>query len=348
MAQRCPVCGQKLPQGMDAEQLHSRIEKIRAKAASREAERVRREERQRYRHQIGIMRHRLRNRALKDAQAVSRRDKERAVKEIERELRGEIDIMKREHALEKTRMKKQMDEYSRRLEQQTAELTGELCEMEVFSALKEAFPADEISRIGKGKKGADVLQRVMIRGKEVGRIVYECKNALNWSNVWVSCAKSYRVAYDTPWVVIASKSFPRRERWFVVEKTVPVIDSRLTVKLAEIVRGAVAEIGHLRTSHTGRNRKAHQMFQYILSDAFARRFKSVAEAASGLRDLQKKERQWHADTWAKQTRLYDEIDDGQCEIASRIHAITEATGNDGKVLNASARFVYRQERRLTN
>lgn len=201
---------------------------------------------------------------------------------------------------------------------------GEMGEMEVFTALKNAFPIDVIERIGKGMRGADILQKVMVEGKEVGRIVYECKNVSTWQNKWISTAKRYRSEYQTPWVIIAARTFPRRQKWFVVEKSVPVIDLRLTVKLAEIVRGAVTEIGHLRMSHLGHHGKAGQMFEYILSDHFANRFKGMAEAVTGLRDMQKKERQWHSDAWSKQTRLHDEIDAGQREIAARIRVISEA------------------------
>jgi len=91
---------------------------------------------------------------------------------------------------------------------------------------------------------------------------------------------------QTPGVVAELKDFPRREKWFVVERGVPVIDLRLTVRLAEVLRGAVIEIGQLRTSNIGRQAKAEQMFEYVRSDHFVGRFKAVAEAIAALRDQQ--------------------------------------------------------------
>jgi hypothetical protein len=336
---------------MDVEQLHHRMDKIGAAAARREADKVRRDEARRYRQQLADKETEIRKRAVKDAQADSRheivaiqrklqeaernsgREAERAAKEAMRQSRREIDLVKErgakeraQHAAETARLRTTVDTLSQKLERQTSEQMGEMGEAEVFTALKNAFPFDVIEPIEKGVRGADILQKVMVNGKEVGRIVYECKSGLKWDNKWISTAKQYRTAYQTPWVILATRAFPKRQKWFVVEKSVPVIELRLTVKLAEIVRGAVIEIGHLRLSHVGRHAKADQMFEYIISHQFINRFKGVAEAVTGLRELQTKERQWHSNTWVKQTRLYDEVEERQREIAARIQSISETRG----------------------
>jgi hypothetical protein len=350
MPQHCPVCGQTLPKGVDQVELHRRMEKIGAAIAQQEADKVRRCLARQYRQQLADKEADIRKRAMKDAQTASRpeilalqrklhesernvrREAERVAREVMRQSRREIDSVKErgakeraQHTAETARLKVMIDNLSQKLERQTSEQMGEMGEMEVYATLKGAFPTDDIQRIGKGVRGADILQKVIADSKEVGRIVYECKNVSTWQNEWVTKAKRYRSEYQTPWVIIATRTFPRRQKWFVVEKNVPVIDFRLTVKLAEIVRGAVIEIGQLRTSHVGRQAKADQMFDYILSDHFIGRFKGVAEAVAALREHQNKERQWHSEAWSKQSRLYDEMDDERREIAARIHAISEAT-----------------------
>ena len=52
MSERCPVCGQDLPKGMDQADLHERLDKIREAAAKREAARVRDELESRHRRQL--------------------------------------------------------------------------------------------------------------------------------------------------------------------------------------------------------------------------------------------------------------------------------------------------------
>jgi uncharacterized protein DUF2130 len=348
MFQRCPVCGQTLPRGMDEAELHRRMEKIGAAATRREADKVRRELADQYSRQLADKEATLRKRAIKDAQATSRteiatlqrklqqlertarREAERAAKDAVRESRRELESVQErsekeraQHAAETARLQITIENLSQKLRRQTPGEMGEMGEAEVYAALKGAFPTDDIQRIGKGMRGADILQKVIVDGKEVGRIIYECKNVATWQNEWVTKANRYRLEYQTPWVIIAARTLPRGQKWFAVEKSVPVIDFQLTVNLAEIVRGAITEIGQLRTSYVGRQAKAAQLFEYILSDHFVGRFKGFAEAVALLREHQSKERQWHSEAWTKQSRLYDEMDDGRREIAARIHAISE-------------------------
>lgn len=322
MARLCPVCGQTLPKGIDANELNRRIEKIGATAAKREATKIRRELADHYRQQLADKEAIIRKRAINDAQAAEKN----ALTELRRELESAQEQSEKErvqHADQTAHLQSKIDNLSQQLKHQTPGEIGEMGEADVYAALKAAFPTDDIQRNGKGLRGADIFQKVIVNGKEVGCIVYECKNVSNWQNEWITTAKRYRSEYQTPWIIIATRTFPRGQKWFTVEKSVPVIDFRLTVKLAEIVRDAVAEIGQLRTSQVDRQSKADQMFEYILSDDFAGRFKGFAESVVALRENQGKERQWHSEAWTKQSRLYDQIENDLREIASRMHTIFE-------------------------
>jgi len=275
-------------------------------------------------------------RKVESADNASERAAKKAAKqaatEATRASRRELDVIKEraakeraQHAADTARFKTRVDDLSLKLERQTSEQMGEMTEADALAALKRAFPHDDIQRIGHGVRGADILHRVMVDGGEVGRIVYECKNASSWQNDWLTKARSYRTEYETPWVVIASRCFPRKEKWFVVERGMPIIELRLIVRLAEVIRSAVVEIGSLRLTTGGRQAKAEQMFDYVLGDHFVSRFKGIAEAVTALRTQQEKERGWHSEAWAKQTRLYDEVEGGRREIAAQLRAIAEAS-----------------------
>ena len=50
---------------------------------------------------------------------------------------------------------------------------------------------DEISGIGQGMRGADIHQVVVdARGATRGAILWECKNARNWSDGWIAKLKA--------------------------------------------------------------------------------------------------------------------------------------------------------------
>jgi hypothetical protein len=270
------------------------------------------------------------------AQRAAKKAAKRAAIETAKMSRKELDLLKEraakeraQHAADTARLKAKVDELSIRLDRQTSEQMGDMTEADALAALRRAFPYDDIQRIDRGLRGADILHKVIVDEAEVGRIVYECKNASSWQNEWLTKARGYRTEYQTQWVVIASRCFPRREKWFVVERGVPVIELRLIVRLAEVIRSAVIEIGSLRLTTFGRQAKAEQMFEYVLSDHFASRVKSIAEAVTALRAQQDRERQWHTETWAKNLRLYDEVDGGRRDIAAQVKAIAETPAKGG-------------------
>jgi hypothetical protein len=162
-------------------------------------------------------------RKLDTAESAAERAAKKAAKQAATETakmsRKELDLFKEraakeraQHAADTGRLKAKVDELSLRLDRQTSEQMGEMAEGDALAALKRAFPRDEIRRIDRGMRGADILHKVIVDGAEVGRIVYECKNASTWQNDWLTKARGYRTEYQTQWVVIASRCFPRREK----------------------------------------------------------------------------------------------------------------------------------------
>jgi hypothetical protein len=84
-------------------------------------------------------------------------------------------------------MRRQIEDLKRRAEQGSQQLQGEAGEGELESALRGAFPADDITPVAQGVRGADLHQIVVdSRGLRSGAILWECKNAKHWSEGWIA------------------------------------------------------------------------------------------------------------------------------------------------------------------
>ena len=55
------------------------------------------------------------------------------------------------------------EELKRKLQQGSQQTQGEVLELALENTLKTQFPHDEISAVGKGVRGADILQKVWDR-----------------------------------------------------------------------------------------------------------------------------------------------------------------------------------------
>lgn len=244
---------------------------------------------------------------------------------------AQVDIEKIENARQKDRthfemdrqkFQQQLDAMSRKLEKKTGEQLGDEGELDLLVELRKAFQKDRIERIGRGKKGADIVQEVTEDSKVVGRIIYESKNVSTWSNKFIEQAKKYQSQYDTPNVIVVSQAFPSKKKGLCILKGIPVVDLRQTVSLATIMREGILTVASLRLSGQARDEKAQELFDYIISDKFVTRFREVGEHVTTLRDRQLKEREWHEIAWEQQKRIYDQLDSRRREIDSHIKAIT--------------------------
>jgi hypothetical protein len=359
----CPVCQQPLPKAIDPDQLRSRLEKITAQALVREKQSLESEfqrrlpallasERDRIRHSVerGVQRE-LREAKQRADRAERKRDSEilRVRKDAERSAdrraslatqmavkQGQADIEKLEAAREKdrarheadrARLQGQLDQLSRRLDKQAADQLGREAETDLLTELRRAFTGDNINPVKRGQKGADIVHDIIVDTKRIGRIVYESKNVSNWNNNFIVQAKRYQTQYDTPNVVIVSRSLPQKKKGLCILKNIPIIDPGMAVCLASIMRDGICEIGHAKKTNVGRNEKAHQLYDYILSDKFVTRFREIAEGVDALRERQQKAKDWHENAWDTEASLYDKIDARRREVDSQIRTIIRRTAS---------------------
>ncbi len=226
-------------------------------------------------------------------------------------------------------LQRTVDNLQRKLESQTSEQLGDEAEVNLLSELNAEFTGDRIKPVRRGAKGADIVHEVMDGPKSLGRIVYESKNVSTWQNGFVATAKSYQTQYDTPYVLIVSRVLPKKKRGLCNVKGIPVVEPRMAIALAQILRDAITEIASMRLSNSAREEKAQDLFNYVLSNEFATRFRQIGDNLEELREQQRKERDWHDKTWQNESNLYDKIDSDHRHIAGRIKTITRDARTQG-------------------
>ncbi len=246
----------------------------------------------------------------------------------------ERDKIRHEGELAKTQGK--LDDLSRKLEKQTGEQLGAEAELDLFTELLHAFPDDKIERIGRGVTGADIVHHVMDGTKIAGRIVYESKNTLSWQNGFIAQAKKYQTQYETPHVMIVSRVFPSKHKGFCVVKEIPVVEKRVAIALATMIRDGVIELAKLRLSGKFHDEKSQELFEYVIGDKFCTRFREIAESVASLREQQQKARTWHENAWLAEAKIHDRLGNRHREIDAQIRAIV-GRGTNGKAMKLAAR-----------
>ncbi len=321
---KCPVCGQPLDDPKAAARVHENLERLRA--ADREL----------YEQRLASVAAKG-ARDAKDAANRARRDAEaQAHKKLENErrrLRAEVEASaarartaeQRRTAQEVDAMKRQIDDYRRRLEKMTADERGEIGESEIIEVLKSAFPHDKIKRLGKGRGCADISHEVIERGKRCGLIVYECKNVRQWSNAHITQARKSRSFHRASHAVLVSSAFPKGNKYLCFVRDVPVVHPAIVTGVVRCLRQALVVVAGTSGSAADRERRADKLLQYVKGDDFIRHMMAIGDATVDLRSIQVKERQTHQRVWEHQTAAFEMLEAAHVKIQTRVDAIIAGT-----------------------
>jgi hypothetical protein len=320
----CPVCGQALANAKAAERAASNVEKLRRDAEQKHA------------------------RALEQLQKSAARDvrdaANRARREAEAQARTKLDEERRRHradieaAADKARrteqrranqeveaMKRQNDDYRRRLEKMTADERGEIGEAELIERLRAAFPLDKLERLGKARGSADVRHTVMDRGRACGVIVYECKNVRQWSNAHVTQARESRTLHRAAHAVLVSSVFPKGQKYLCFVRDVPVVHPSIVSSVVRSLRDLLILSTANHGSSADRQGRADRLLAYIKGDDFKGHMVAIADAGADLRSIQSKERQTHNRVWELQSTAIESIEAAHATVHTRISAIASGT-----------------------
>jgi hypothetical protein len=260
------------------------------------------------------------NRQLRDAEKQRAAEVKRVKEQAANAAREHAEVR---HTVELSRLQTKVDELNRQLEKKSGEQFGEEGELDLLTELEMAFPRDKIERVTRGVKGADIVHLVMDGDEEAGRIVYESKNVSAWQNAFITQAKKYRTQYETPYVMVVSRVFPKKQRGMCEVDDVPVVEPRLATTLAGVMREGILEIAKLRLTKVDADEKAQELFSYVVGNEFQTRFRDVADAVEKLTESQKCERTWHENNWTKQSLLHARIESRHREINAKLQSIAK-------------------------
>lgn len=215
-----------------------------------------------------------------DLEIARRLDKERG--EIRAAAKNEAD---EEHQLKDRQkdehiksMQTQIDELKRKAEQGSQEAQGEVLELVLEEMLKEAFPRDSIEPVSKGARGADVLHSVCgPNGQMCGNILFEAKNARNWSNGWIQKLKADQREARADVAVLVTSCMPNGARGIIKIDGAWVCDLKSAQGLAIALREGIIQVAQTRIAQVGKNDKKEAVYNYLSGPEFKQHVEAIVQ-----------------------------------------------------------------------
>ncbi|HLJ57340.1 MAG TPA: DUF2130 domain-containing protein [Chthonomonadaceae bacterium] len=211
----------------------------------------------------------------------------------------------------------------RKLEQKgSQELQGEAAELLLEECLAVAFRTDLIEPVKKGQRGADVLQRVNgAIGAGDGSILWESKNAQNWSNDWPVKARENARDCGAAVVVIVSAVLPKGLKWICHHDSVYLCEPPFAVALAMILRAGIIEVSAARIAVEGRATLAEKLWDYVHGPAFRGRVQGCMEVYNALTDLHNKDKRQTLQRWSAIEKSHMRMLEALCGIRGDLQGL---------------------------
>lgn len=196
----------------------------------------------------------------------------------------------------------QIETLRAKIQQGSQQAQGETLELEIESKLKSEFPADKITEVKKGQRGADVLQEVVDRlGRSCGLILWESKNA-QWSNDWIEKLREDQRQAKADLAVLISVNLPKGIESFVYREGIWIVGWKHFIPLSWALRFNLVSLYHERQSSEGKDEKMKILYQYLTGTEFKHRVEGIVEAFSNLQEELEKEKRYFNIKWARQEK----------------------------------------------
>ncbi|MEO8415195.1 MAG: DUF2130 domain-containing protein [Ginsengibacter sp.] len=224
-------------------------------------------------------------------------------------------IKENEHNLKLRELEKQLDdqkkladEMKRKAEQGSMQLQGEVQETALEDMLRNGFPFDVITEVGKGIKGADCIQLVRNNfGQECGKIIYESKRTENFGADWIEKFKKDMRSTGADIAVLVTKKMPKEMECFGLKDGIWVCTFSEVKALANVLRDGIIRIFNSAKSQENKGDKMHLLYDYLTSNEFSEQWKAIREGFFAMKVGIQKERDSMERLWKAREKQLEKV-----------------------------------------
>lgn len=235
-------------------------------------------------------------------------ERNRIVVETETRVAEQRRLKDAEKERQLAEMRRQIEDLKRKADQGSQQLQGEAGEDELEAILRATFPWDDIEPGPQGIRGADLHQTVVdARGSRGGTILWECKNAKNWSECWIAKLREDQRALRADVAILVTASLPKGCTHFSLIEGVVVTNFACAAAVASLVRRQLMQLTETRSAVVNKDQKLELLYRYLSGIEFRQRVEAIVEAFEKMRDDLDQERRAAERQWAKRVKQIESV-----------------------------------------
>ncbi|MCX2450635.1 DUF2130 domain-containing protein [Pedobacter sp. PLR] len=251
------------------------------------------------------------------------------IEQIRKQETEKNNLKDTEHQLRVKELEKQLDdqkklaeEMKRKAEQGSMQLQGEVQELILEELLRNAFPFDLISEVGKGVRGADCVHHVRNQfGQECGKIIYESKRTKDFSMEWIEKLKKDMRSMGVDVAVIVTQCYPKGMDCFGEKDGVWICSFDEVKAVSYILRDGIVKLFGATKSQENRGDKMHMLYDYLTSNEFSEQWKAIREGFMSMKLSIQKERDAMEKLWKAREKQLEKVMLNAAHIRGSIEGI---------------------------
>jgi hypothetical protein len=237
------------------------------------------------------------------------------VEQVKKQEAERSSLKDTEHQLRVKELEKQLDdqkklaeEMKRKAEQGSMQLQGEVQELILEELLRNTFPYDLITEVGKGVRGADCVHHIRNQfGQDCGKIIYESKRTKDFSAEWIDKLKKDMRSMGVDVAVIVTQCYPKGMDCFGEKDGVWICSFDEVKAVSYILRDGIIKLFSAAKFQENKGDKMHMLYDYLTSNEFSEQWKAIREGFMSMKLSIQKERDAMERMWKAREKQLEKV-----------------------------------------
>lgn len=204
--------------------------------------------------------------------------------------------------------KKLIEEMKRKAEQGSMQRQGEVQELLLEEILKDHFPFDIISEVGKGVEGADCIQTVRNHlGQDCGQIIFESKRTKTFQQSWIEKLKADMRHKGADIAIIVTQAYPKDFKCFGELDGVWICSFSEVIALTTAMRHTIIRIAETKKGEENKGEKMQMLYDYLTGNEFRQQMETIVEGFMAMKMSIEKERIQMEKLWKEREKQLQKV-----------------------------------------
>jgi len=219
-----------------------------------------------------------------------------------------FDLRLKEKETQMDSMRRTIEELKRKSDQGSMQLQGEAQELVLEDKLREYFPFDTITEVGKGVEGADCIMIIRnASGTECGKIIFESKRTKGWNNSWIDKLKNDMRSNQSDLAILVTQVFPKGMDCFGEKDGVWLCTFKELWGLTSALRSAIIRIAETRKTEENKGEKMQMLYNYLTGIEFRQQIEAIVEGFVSMKNSITRERIQMEKIWKEREKQLDKV-----------------------------------------